>query len=998
MRKIVLLNVLLLISLIIKSQTVINSGIVSGTWEKAYSPFIVSGNILIQANTSLTIESGVLVVFNGTFSLSVEGQIHANGSKTDSIDFTSSLPDIKWRGIIFNSSDGTSSNLSFCKIENSGNKSGSGENTSFTNEFGGGLRISGQSSLAVSNCLIRRNNAYAGGGIYNENYNSKIINTRIEENEAWMGSAIHSKSNSTLKGCVVTGNISHIFGCLSSEFGTNLTIINNTITKNVQLDPFGGVFNIMGDLTLRNTIIYFNAPARSVYNASNCNVDIRYCNIEGGIESFKSEYPTNRLTYENNIEVRPYFADFKNNDFQLIVSTCVNHGDPSFSDWELSSDISGNPRKYSTSIVDIGAYEYQDVVTNFPPVAFPVEEKFILKNSSGKIAISYYDGDLTDSHTLEVTSGNTNLKPYVIDTVKNGFIVLIRPEKDWTGDEYVYIKLRDSRNEPNSLYFDSVLVHTGNRFKGLIKETEIFRDTVKIIGDVIVDTSGFLQINAGAYIEFQDYFKLTVYGRLNALGSEKSRITMNGLDTLAWYKNELRVENGWGGIEFRNTSDNIKMKYCNIYNTGIELRYDGVHSNGTVKISGSRNIYIENCHFRGNFSYREDENCGIYVDSSENIKINSCAFSDVYNYNSNGVYIYASNSKLKIDSCVFTRAYLNGQRAIIQYPKSELTITNSVFTDNYTHFLIFNEGGKKSFIEDNFLINNQSDGIFTNVSDTTIIRNNVIVGNKTAIETICYTVIVGNIIAYNTLICNCSNFVGVAINMHGAGGYIANNTIVSNYQDSDNGEAVYISYASPVVINNIFWKNKGSGIGWYNGYNGPQAGFPDPVIYNNYFLNPGFVLSDSIDYNLKEASACINKGVDTAKFILNYLPARDIYGNPRIDSIYKKIDIGAVEFQNFQDWNPPADTTNTNPSDTTIYVKYIPELDFRVYPNPASEYLILNDLGNVSSYKIVDYHGVCVLSGSIAENRIWVGSLNKGIYLLLLKRDRKYFIHKFIKN
>lgn len=999
MNKIVLLSLLLQVSLITKSQTTINSGIVSGTWEKVNSPYIVNGNILVQANSSLTIERGVCVVFNGAFSITVAGQIHANGTKTDSVYFKSSATDLKWKGIIFNSSDGTSSNLSFCRIENSGSKSGSGEYTSFTNEFGGGLKISGRSSLVVSNCLIRRNMAYAGGGIYNENYYSRIINTRIEQNEAWMGSALHSKSNSTLKGCIITGNVSHIYGCLSSEMGTSVTIINNTITKNIHLDPYGGVFSTSGNLTLRNTIVYFNSPTRSVYNASNCRVDIKFCNIEGGLGSFKSEYATNTLTYENNIEVRPYFEDFNNSDFHLIASPCVNHGDPSFSDWELSSDIAGNPRIFLSSIVDIGAYEYQDVLTNSPPVSFPVEETFILKNSSCKIEIKYFDGDITDSHTIEFTSSSLNLKPSVFDTIKNGFIVLIRPEKDWIGDEYVYIKLRDNRNESNSLYFDSILVHTGNRFKGIIKETEIFEDTVKIIGDVIVDTTGYLLVKEGAYIEFQKYYNITVYGRFDALGSKKNRITLNTLDTLVWYMTgsydkQFRIENGWAGIDFTNTTDSIHLQYCNIFNTGVEKRSNGVYSNGTIKILGSKNIFLEHCNFRSNFSYRENENCGIYIDFSQNININNCSFSEVYNHNSKGVYVYASNSIIKIDSCIFTSAYLEGQRSVIEYPKSEFTITNSVFTGNQTYYLIKNDGGKKSYIENNFLINNQSNGIQTNVSDTTFIRNNLLIGNKTAIETVSYTVIVGNIIAYNRLICNCSNFLGVAINMHGASGYIANNTIVSNYQDSK-GDAVYISYASPLVVNNIFWKNKGSGIGWYNG---EGVGFPDPIIYNNFAQDPRFVLSDSIDYNLKEESPCVNKGSDTTKYLIKYLTSKDIYGNFRIDTARRKIDIGAVEFHDFSEEFHPIDTTNTNPVDTTSNGIYNLRPDFKIYPNPVSDYLILNELNEISDFEIVDYRGVKFLKGLIEDNRINVSSLNKGVYILLLRRDRKYFVYKFIKN
>jgi hypothetical protein len=85
------------------------AGAVSGTWDYAGSPYRVYGNITVDSGTTLTIEPGVKVEFQGRYSMRVRGGVSAVGTDMGSgrIQFTTTPSDISqgdwnwigWRGI-----------------------------------------------------------------------------------------------------------------------------------------------------------------------------------------------------------------------------------------------------------------------------------------------------------------------------------------------------------------------------------------------------------------------------------------------------------------------------------------------------------------------------------------------------------------------------------------------------------------------------------------------------------------------------------------------------------------------------------------------------------------------------------------------------------------------------------------------------------------------------------------------------------------------------------
>jgi len=81
---------LLLFAIEALAQTNVSGYILSNTtWTLAGSPYIVTGNALVINGVTLTIEPGVVVKFDSTKALQVDGELIANGTAQNRITFTS---------------------------------------------------------------------------------------------------------------------------------------------------------------------------------------------------------------------------------------------------------------------------------------------------------------------------------------------------------------------------------------------------------------------------------------------------------------------------------------------------------------------------------------------------------------------------------------------------------------------------------------------------------------------------------------------------------------------------------------------------------------------------------------------------------------------------------------------------------------------------------------------------------------------------------------------
>jgi hypothetical protein len=191
---------------------------------KANSPYIITGDIVVESGAQLIIEPGVEVRFtyisdpdnNGqedtnAADLIVYGKLFAEGSETEPLLFTSNeTPALKgdWGGIRFASSEGTSK-ISHATIEMAKD----------------GVWTSSNCNIEISNCEIRTNIDY--GVRLGSNSNATIVNSTIHHNANGVWTS--SNCNIEISNCEIRTNID--YGVLLGS-NSNATIVDSTIHLN----------------------------------------------------------------------------------------------------------------------------------------------------------------------------------------------------------------------------------------------------------------------------------------------------------------------------------------------------------------------------------------------------------------------------------------------------------------------------------------------------------------------------------------------------------------------------------------------------------------------------------------------------------------------------------------------------------------------------------------------------------------------------------------------
>ena len=374
MKKILTLIILIAISISIFPQTQV-SGNQSGTWTAVNSPYLVTGEILIPEGQTLTIEAGIEVNFQGHYKFTVNGNLQALGTETDSIFFTTDNQATGWGGIRFDGSDGIS-NLSYCRIEY-GKTAGS-----YPDIHGGGMALL-TSDAVVSNCVFAdneatgedngmggavyaistgspsetltrftdckfiRNHTYGEGGAIKFTYdmNTEITGCEFIENTCNYGGgaiSLYSVVDTKMIYCLFADNYTmysnggavHTLG-----MGNSLIFENCTMSGNSAVTGDGGaVYLVFASASFVNCIIYENTGAYSddIYLEMGGWADINYCNLT----------MPDGATGSNNINENPQFVDAANLDFQLMeTSPCIDAG----------IDIG---YEYYGVAPDMGCYEY----------------------------------------------------------------------------------------------------------------------------------------------------------------------------------------------------------------------------------------------------------------------------------------------------------------------------------------------------------------------------------------------------------------------------------------------------------------------------------------------------------------------------------------------------------------------------------------------------------------------------------------------------------------
>jgi hypothetical protein len=212
-----------------------------GTWTRDNSPYNVVGEIRVPPESTLIIEPGIVVNFQGHYKFIVDSTalLRSIGTYNDSICFTTDDTATGWHGIRFLWAD-EACQLSWCVIEY-----GKAEGVSPDNR-GGGVYCR-RSSITISNNTFRYNFASeSGGGIcLTDHSHASVRDNHFIANTAWWGAGMRcmlsSLANVSLN--VFSGNYSHdTAGGLDCTSSSDALVFSNVFKDNTA--RFGGGINI----------------------------------------------------------------------------------------------------------------------------------------------------------------------------------------------------------------------------------------------------------------------------------------------------------------------------------------------------------------------------------------------------------------------------------------------------------------------------------------------------------------------------------------------------------------------------------------------------------------------------------------------------------------------------------------------------------------------------------------------------------------------------------
>jgi len=255
-------------------------------WTLTDSPLVVSGNITVSPNATLTIEPCVEVKFGGDFSLIVNGQLIANGIQDKIITFTSNKDQPEagdWNAIEFIGIQ--QSVLAFCSVKYAKN----------------GITIE-DGNVRIQNCEIG-NNLENGMIIENsivEAKNNEIVNNSLN------GIYITGDNQVTIQNNTIRSNTNGILltGNLTTGVNMEENIVMSNTLNGIQLDA-----NDYSNINILNNIL--SANDNGFYVSGQANTYITKNSIS---------YNTVGIFYENRSDHVAYYNDIYGNDYGMDVA------------------------------------------------------------------------------------------------------------------------------------------------------------------------------------------------------------------------------------------------------------------------------------------------------------------------------------------------------------------------------------------------------------------------------------------------------------------------------------------------------------------------------------------------------------------------------------------------------------------------------------------------------------------------------------------------------
>jgi parallel beta-helix repeat protein len=377
------------------------SGLISTDtiWDLAGSPYIVVGNVTVEVGTSLIISPGVVVKFDGYYSLNVDGDLTAVGTEINRINITSNKTPPNtgdWRRIKLNATGRAEIRYSDISFANVGIYVTSSPDNAITNNklsyikqgiwlesFSYNNLISNNSishcefegidiTTGSNNNTVTFNNILSNDGLgiylWMQTTDNQISNNEITNN--WAGIYLKHASKNLIK----DNNI-----LSSTNYGIYLepSSNNNTIADNDVLD---NEFGIVLDVSFHNIIERNNVSMNSIegirLSASSYNTIIEndvFGNENGVI---LDAAPNNRI-YHNNIINNTNQAgdDLSNNLWQDDYPSGGNY----WSDWSPGcQDLYSGPSTPQTTGSPDGICDQEYTIDGDSSDFYPLKGSFVI--------------------------------------------------------------------------------------------------------------------------------------------------------------------------------------------------------------------------------------------------------------------------------------------------------------------------------------------------------------------------------------------------------------------------------------------------------------------------------------------------------------------------------------------------------------------------------------------------------------------------------------------
>ncbi|MFT6922103.1 MAG: putative outer membrane repeat protein [Crocinitomicaceae bacterium] len=181
-------------------------------------------------------------------------------------------------------------------------------------------------------------------------------------------------------------------------------------------------------------------------------------------------------------------------------------------------------------------------------------------------------------------------------------------------------------------------------------------DTVKVIGNLILDDNVTLTITPGIVVDFTDNYYFNIEGNLFAVGNSIDSVHFTTSDTSGYYNN---THHGWSGLRFHNQqNDSSRIQFASIQYGKADGSIPLTNSNygGGIYCYMSNKVYITNISMRHNMATALGGAFYSFDSHPANVTDNSIANSE-FKYNEAGDAggaIYTSDDfTLTFDSCEF---------------------------------------------------------------------------------------------------------------------------------------------------------------------------------------------------------------------------------------------------------------------------------------------------------------------------------------------------------